>query len=112
MLPQQRAVLLGDLQLDALVPQGPSQVAGVLAAHVEVPEGVVGALGLFGGPDVSGVGGQRVGGHGQDHAADPDIGVDLVGDPRGGRGGDELVVDGLVEVLLAEPVLGRGDAAG
>jgi len=35
-----------------------------------------------------------------------------VGDLRGGRGGDELVVDGLVEVLLAEPVLGCGDAAG
>ena len=111
-LPQQRAVLLGDLQLDALVSQGTQQVAGVLAAHVEVPEGVVGALGLLGRPDVTGIGGQRVGGHGQDHAADLDVGVDLVGDPRGGSGGDELVVDGLVEVLLSEPVLGGGDAAG
>ena len=61
MLTQQRAVLLGDLQLDALVPQGLPQVTGVLTAHVKVPEGVVGTLGLLNGPDVMGVGGERVG---------------------------------------------------
>ena len=58
------AVLLGDVQLHALLTQGTQEVAWVCAAHVHVTEREVRLLRLQCGEYVGGVGGERVGGHG------------------------------------------------
>ena len=105
---EQLPVVVGDVQVDAVLAEVPQHVAGVGAAGVHVAEHQVAVVGLHHGDDVGGVGGQRVGRHRQDHAADLRTGHRLVRDPGGQGAGDQLVVDRLVQVArrqLASGVL-------
>ena len=106
------AVLLGDVQLHALFTQGTQEVAGVCAAHVHVTEREVRLFRLHGGEYVGGVGGERVGGHGKNHAADLRTGCQLACRGGGACGCDQLVVHRLVQVGVAELVRRGVDAAG
>ena len=111
MLREDLAVGVGDVQLHARLRGVAQEVAGVLAAAVDVAERVVGVVGVHGRDHVVRVRRQRVGGHGQDHAADLGVRDDLVGDPGGQRAGHQFVVDGLVEVRLRQLLLRRVDPA-
>ena len=105
------AVLVGDGQLDAVFAEEPQRIAGVGAADVHIAEHQVAVVGMHGGQHVGRIGGERVGGHSDQHAADLDARDGLVGDPGGQRAGDQLVVHGLVQVGGGE-LLRRGvDAA-
>ena len=109
---QNLVVLLGDGQLHALLAQGAQEVAGVCAAHVHVTEREVRLFRLHGGEYVGGVGGERVGGHGKNHAADLGAGRQFACRSGGACGGDQLVVHCLVEVGVAELLCRGVDAAG
>ena len=67
---------------------------------------------LHGGEHVGGVGGERVGGHGKNHATNLRARCQFACRSGGARGGDQLVVHRLVQVCVAE-LLRRGvNAAG
>ncbi|MPM68843.1 hypothetical protein SDC9_115778 [bioreactor metagenome] len=79
---------------------------------MNVPEGVAVVFGQPGSPDIIRIGGQRVGRHRQDHAADLRLRGDLTGDLRSRRRGHQLVVNRLIQLSLGQLLLGSPDTTG
>ena len=105
------AVLIGDVELDALLAQRAQEVPRVGAAGVHVAVDEVAVVGIHHGNRVVRRRRQRIDRHRQHHAADLRLGSHLAGDARGAGGCHELVVHRLVQLLLGNTGLGDGDAA-
>ena len=98
MLPQKAQFLLRRPDLDAVLTKVPFHIAGVHTAYVHIAEEVVKMLRLHDGDHVVGCGGQRIGRHREDHAADLGVRDDLMPDLDCACRGDELVVTRLIEI--------------
>ena len=103
------AVLIADLQLHALFLKHALGVVGIGTQGLHVREQVHLVVQLHHLDDVIGVRGERVDGNGQDHAAHLVLRVDAVGQLHSLGAGHQLVVDGLIQLLVAQLGLGGQD---
>ena len=111
MLPQKAQFLLRRPDLDAVLTKVPFHIAGVHTAYVHIAEEVVKMLRLHDGDHVVGRGGQRIGRHREDHAADLGVRDDLMPDLDCACRGNELMMTRLIEIRQRQLRLRRHDAA-